>query len=145
MTYIPTRQGQGTSTQLISVRVQRHTIDYAENYCFNFGRFINLALVTYVHDLQTDHDITYDKYWLTRSLSVYTPYDTDGRGSVQKMVRVRCDLLDYLRMNKYRVNTAVNLACDRWRKYAKAGKVQQYNINHITKPNCVPYNVADLK
>lgn len=141
MTHIKSRQGTGTSTKLISVRLQVLTIEFAEEFYFALGKFINSALVTYLHDLQTDYNVEHDKYWLIASGSRFVAYEEDGRGSVMKMVRVRCDLLEYLHMNKYQVNTAINLACDRWRKYFKEGRIAQYAIDKITKPHYVPYQV----
>lgn len=139
MTHILSRHGEGTSTKLISVRLQRHTVEFAERYNFVLGRFINQALKTYIHDLQVDHNLTHDKYWLTHSGAIFVAYEADNRGSTPKMVRVRCDLLEYLQINKYKVNTAINLACDRWRKYASKGDVAQYVINALTKAGYVPY------
>lgn len=141
MTHIKSRQGTGTSTKLISVRIQVHTVNFAEEYNFALGSFINAALSTYIHDLQTEHNVSYDIYWLTNSGVRFVPYLTDGKGSVQKMVRIRCDLLEYLHVNTYQINTAINLACDRWRMYFKNNRVAQYTIDKITKPHYVPYQL----
>lgn len=141
MTHLPFRHGTGQSTKLISVRLQHHTIEFADNYNFVLGRFINSALATYVHDLQAEHNVTHDKYWLVASGSRFVAYQEDHRGSVQKMVRVRSDLLEYLHINKYQVNTAINLACDRWRDYFKEGRVAQYIVNKIKKPHHINHTV----
>ena len=126
MTYLKHFSRKGESTKLISARIQIHNVEFADDKCFVFGRFINAVLETLVHDLQTEHNLTHEVYWLTRSGSAFTGYKEDYRGSVQKMIRVRCDLLDYLQMNKYKVNTAINLACDRWIEYFKRGEVAEW-------------------
>lgn len=132
MTYLKYRSRKGESTELISARVQIQHVEYSENNSFVFGRFINSALETFIHDLQTEYNIKNEVYWLTYSGRYLTGYETDGRGSVQKMIRIRADLLQYLRMNKYKVNTAINLACDRWKKYREQGNVADWKILEIT-------------
>lgn len=131
MTYLKHPSRKGESTKLISARIQIHNVEFADDNCFIFGRFINAVLETLVHDLQTDYGIKNEKYWLTVSGSSFTGYKEDGRGSVQKMIRVRCDLLEYLQMNKYKVNTAINLACDRWIDYFKQGNVADWSITEL--------------
>lgn len=132
MTYLKYRSRKGASTILISSRIQRHTIEFADDNNFVFGRFINKALETFVHDLQTDHKISKEKYWLTKSGSLFVGYQEDYRGSAPKMIRVRADLIEYLKNNKYQVNTAINLACDRWRDYFKKNEVAGYVIIELT-------------
>lgn len=131
MTYLKYRSRKGASTILISSRIPRHTIEFADEQCFVFGRFINTALETFVHDLQTDWNIRNEKYWLTQSGRGFVGYNTDGRGGVTKMIRVRADLIEYLKQNTYQVNTAINLACDRWRKYFKEGDVAEYVLSKL--------------
>lgn len=128
MTYLKQRSRKGASTILISSRIQQHTIEFADEHCFVFGRFINTALNTFVHDLQVDYNIKQEIYWLTQSGRGFTGYKEDYRGSVAKMIRVRADLIEYLKLNKYQVNTAINLACDRWREYFKNGNVSEWKI-----------------
>lgn len=132
MTYLKYISRKGESTKLISARIQMKNVEFADDNCFVFGRFINAVLETLIHDLQTDHKIMNEKYWLTMSGAAYTGYRQDDRGSVQKMIRVRCDLLEYLQMNKYKVNTAINLACDRWIDYFRRGEVYEYRIIELT-------------
>lgn len=132
MTYLKHLSRKGKSTKLISARIQIHNIEFADDNCFVFGRFINAVLETLVHDLQTDHNIKNEKYWLTTSGSSFTGYKEDYRGSIPKMIRVRYDLLEYLQMNKYKVNTAINLACDRWIEYWKSGEVADWRITELT-------------
>lgn len=131
MTYLKYRSRKGASTILISSRIQLHTIEFADEHCFVFGRFINTALETFVHDLQTDYNVHNVKYWLTQSGRGFIGYDEDKRGSVAKMIRVRADIVEYLKQNNYQVNTAINLACDRWRKYYKEGNVADWAITRI--------------
>lgn len=132
MTYLKHFSRKGESTKLISARIQMHNVEFANDNCFVFGRFINAVLETLVHDLQTDYNIKNEKYWLTASGSLFTGYKEDLRGSIPKMIRVRCDLLEYLQMNMYKVNTAINLACDRWIDYFKSGQVAEYYIRELT-------------
>lgn len=133
MTYILNRQGTGKSTKLISARIQIHHIEFAENNGFALGKLINQALFTFVHDLQTDYDIGNDRYWLTYSGAGFTGYKEDGRGSRPMSARVRCDFLEYLQLNKYKVNTAINLALDRWENYYKGGNVADYVITSLKR------------
>ena len=100
---------------------------------FVLNRFVNEALTTLVHDLQLDHNITRETYWLTYSGGGYVGYEVDTRGSITKMLRIRADLIEYLRQNKYKVNTAINLAIDRWRDYEKKGNVAGYIIDKLKK------------
>ena len=132
MTYLKHFSRKGESTKLISSRIQMHNVEFANDNGFVFGRFINAVLETLVHDLQTDYNINNEKYWLTASGSSFTGYKEDYRGSIPKMIRVRCDLLEYLQMNKYKVNTAINLACDRWIDCFKRGEVADYKIVELT-------------
>lgn len=132
MTYLKYRSRIGASTILISSRIQRHTIEFADDNNFVFGRFINKALEVFVHELQTGHNVGNEKYWLVESGSTFVGYQEDHRGSVPKMIRVRADLIEYLKQNTYQVNTAINLACDRWRDYFKKNEVAVYVITELT-------------
>lgn len=145
MTYISHRQGEGNSTKLISARIATIYVEKMERFNFSLGRVVNTALADYVHDLQTDHDVHHDKYWLSNSHSLYIPYETDFRGSVHKMVRVRSDLYEYLKMNAYQVNTAINLAIERFMYRVRDGKIDQYMINSMTAKGRTTYRVEDLK
>ena len=110
-----------------------HSIEYAEKMGFVLNRFVNQALTTFVHDLQTEHNITREISWLTYSGGGFVGYEVDIRGSVPKMLRIRADLVEYLRQNKYKVNTAINLAIDRWRRYEKKGDVAEYIYTTLMK------------
>lgn len=133
MTYILHRQGKGDSTKLISARIQIRHIEFAENNGIALGKLINTALNTFIHDLQTDHDTGNAKYWLINSGSSFTGYNTDWRGSQPISARVRRDYLEYLQMNKYKVNTAINLALDRWEERYKKGSVEDHIINSLKR------------
>lgn len=133
MTYIVNRQGKGDSTQLISARIQISHLEFAEENGFVFNKLVNKALETFEHDLQTDHEVERASVKLTWSCSVYTAYDEDGRGSRPKMLRVQTHLLDYLKMNEYKVNAAINLALERWIKYYKTNRVADYVINNLQR------------
>lgn len=145
MTYISHRQGSGTSTKLISARIATIYVEKMERFNFSLGRVVNTALEDYVHDLQTDHDVTHDAYCLSNKHASYTPYETDSRGSVHKMVRVRCDLFDYLKMNAYQVNTAINLAIERFMHKIRDGKIEQNTINRVSTKGWTTYKVEELK
>lgn len=145
MTYISHRQGTGTSTKLISSRIAIIYVEKMERFNFSLGRVVNDALEDYIHDLQTDHDVRNDAYWLSNRHSLYTPYQTDWRGSAHKMVRVRCDLLEYLKMNAYQVNTAINLAIERMMHKIRDGKIEQSTINRVTSKGWTAYKVEELK
>lgn len=145
MTYISHRQGLGTSTKLISARIAAIYVEKMERFNFSLGRVVNDALVDYVHDLQTEHNISHDVYWLSNKHAMYTPYQTDWRGSVHKMVRVRCDALEYLKMNAYQVNTAINLAIERFMIKIRDGKMEQSAINRVTSRGMISYKVEELK
>lgn len=145
MTYISHRQGTGTSTKLISARIATIYVERMERFNFSLGRVVNTALENYVHDLQTEHDLSHDVYWLSNKQSFYTPYQTDWRGTTHKMVRVRCDLLDYLKMNSYQVNTAINLAIERFMYKIRDGKIEQSTINQVSTKGWTTYKVEELK
>lgn len=145
MTYISHRQGKGTSTKLISARIAIIYVERIERFNFSLGRVVNVALLSYVHDLQTDHDVYYDAYWLSNKHSLYTPYETDGCGSVHKMVRVRSDLYEYLKINSYQVNTAINLAIERFMHKIRDGKIDQPTINSVSTKGWTTYKVEELK
>lgn len=145
MTYISHRQGTGTSTKLISARIAIIYVEKIERFNFSLGRVVNDALEDYVHDLQTDHNLSHDVYWLSNKHSLYTPYQTDWRGTAHKMVRVRCDLLEYLKMNSYQVNTAINLAIERFILKIRDGKIEQSTINRVTSKGWTAYKVEELK
>lgn len=145
MTYISHRQGKGTSTKLISARIATIYVEKMERFNFSLGRVVNEALAVYVHDLQTDHNISHDVYWLSNKQAFYTPYQTDWRGTTHKMVRVRCDLLEYLKMNSYQVNTAINLAIERFMYKIRDGKIEQSTINRVSTKGWTTYKVDELK
>lgn len=145
MTYISHRQGKGTSTKLISARIATIYVERMERFNFSLGRVVNTALEDYVHDLQTDHNLSHDVYWLSNKQAFYTPYQTDWRGTTHKMVRVRCDLLEYLKMNSYQVNTAINLAIERFMYKIRDGKMEQNTIYRVTTKGFIPYKVEELK
>lgn len=145
MTYISHRQGKGTSTKLISARIATIYVEKMERFNFSLGRVVNYALTDYVHDLQTEHNISHDIYWLSNKQAFYTPYQTDWRGTIHKMVRVRCDLLDYLKMNSYQVNTAINLAIERFMYKIRDGKIDQTTIRQISSRGWTTYSVEELK
>lgn len=145
MTYISHRQGLGTSTKLISARVATIYVEKMERFNFSLGRVVNVALRDYVYDLQTEHDVNHDVYWFSNKHSLYTPYQTDWRGTTHKMVRVRCDLLEYLKMNVYQVNTAINLAIERFMYKIRDGKIEQSTINSVSSKGRTTYKVEELK
>lgn len=131
MTYLKHTSRRGQSTLLISARIQLHSIEYVEKMNFVLNRFVNQALFTFVHDLQTEHNITKETYWLTYSGGRFVGYEEDTRGSVPRMLRIRVDIIEYLRQNNYKVNTAINLAIDRWRRYEQNGSVAGYIISKL--------------
>lgn len=131
MTYLKHPSRKGASTILVSSRIQQHTIEFAKDNNFIFGRFANTALTTLVHDLQTEYNIERVPWQLTISSSSYTAYAEDGLGSVPKMIRIRADLFEYLKNNNYKLNAAINLACDRWREYYKQDRVAFHVIDKI--------------
>lgn len=133
MTYLKQPSRKGQSTILISARIQIHTVEYAEKMGFILNRLVNTALSRLVYDLQTEHNINKETYWLTWSGGGFVGYEEDIRGSVPKMMRIRADLVEYLRQNKYKVNTAINLAIDRWRKCERNGEVTDEVINKLKK------------
>lgn len=133
MTYLTYRKGIGQSTKLISSRIQVQHVEFAKELAFNFNKFANKALATLIHDLQTEHITSNTTYHLTHSGSAFVGYGEDGYGSTPKMLRIRRDLLEYLEMNKYKVNTALNLAIERWRDYYMKGNVADYVIQDLQK------------
>lgn len=145
MTYISHRQGKGTSTKLISARISTIYVEKMERFNFSLGRVVNVALAAYVHDLQTEHVARYEVYWLSNKYDSCIPYQTDWRGTSRKMVRVRCDLLEYLKMNAYKVNTAINLAIERFMHKIRDGKIEQDTLNRLSTRGCTAYKVEELK
>ena len=145
MTYISHRQGKGTSTKLISARIATIYVEKMERFNFSLGRVVNETLAVYVHDLQTDHNLSHDVYWLSNKQAFYTPYQTDWRGTTHKMVRVRSDLLEYLKMNSYQVNTAINLAIERFMYKIRDGKIEQITIRQISSRGWTTYSVEELQ
>lgn len=133
MTYLTYRKRIGQSTKLISSRIQVQHVEFAKELAFNFNKFANKALETLIHDLQTEHVTSNTTYHLTYSGGGFVGYSEDGYGSTPKMLRIRRDLLEYLEMNKYKVNTALNLAIERWRDYYKQGNVADYVIHDLQK------------
>lgn len=131
MAYLKYPSRKGASTILVSSRIQQHTIEFAEDNNFIFGRFVNTALATLVHDLQTKYNVERVPWQLTVSCTNYTAYEVDGQESVPKMIRIRADLVEYLKNNNYKLNAAINLACDRWRKYYKQDRVAFHVIDKI--------------
>ena len=98
---------------------------------FNFNKWANTALESLVHDLQTDYNVEKEKRTLKWSCSTYTAYHEDGYGSVPKMLRIQTHLLEYLKLNGYKVNACVNLAFERWKEYHKDGRVADYVIHKL--------------
>lgn len=131
MTHITTRQGTGESTKLISVRLQYHHKDFAEEQGFALGKLINQAMFSFVHDLQTEYNVKQAIWYLSQSRASSVGYKQDYRGSVTKMVRLRSDYIEYLKMNKYKVNTAINIALDRWEGYFNEGRVADYVLREL--------------
>ena len=131
--YVHSRRACRPSTTLISSRISAKHIRYAKVNGFNFNKWANRALETYVHDLQTDYDVDKDKYWLRWSGGVFTPYDTDHDGLQSKMLRIQTHLIEYLKINQYKVNTALNLALDRWERYRQNGRVAEYVIADLQR------------
>ena len=105
----------------------------AQQEGYNFNKWCNKALTTFEHDLQTNHNVKDITYWLTESSGNYVGYREDGQGSVPKMLRIQTHLLDYLRMNNYKVNTALNYALQRWCDYKEKGQVADYVITDLRK------------
>lgn len=133
MTYIVNRQGKGDSTELISSRIQVRFVEFAKDNGFNFNKWANKALESFEHDLQTDHDVDKVRSRLIWSCSTYTAYSENGQGSTPKMLRIQTHLLNYLRMNKYKVNAALNLALERWIDYYKTNRVADYVIGDLKR------------
>lgn len=133
MAYVNSRKSGRPSTTLISSRIQRKHISFGENHGFNFNRWVNKAMETFVHDLQTDYKINKEKYWLTYSGGGFTGYDSDYTGGQPKMLRLQTYLIEYLKMNGYKVNTAVNLALQRWEEYFINGNVADYVIGELQR------------
>lgn len=131
MTYIKWRKNGAKSTKLVSARIQVHHIEWAAAQEFVFGKLVNKALEVLTHDLQMDWNIKNEKYWLTCSGGAFVGYKEDGRGSVAKMVRVRADICEYMMMNKYRLNTAINLGLDRFRANVESGQVAAYVLTDL--------------
>ena len=61
------------------------------------------------------------------------------------MVRVRCDLLEYLKLNCYQVNTAINLAIERFMHKIRDGKIEQETLNRLSTRGWTAYKVEELK
>lgn len=133
MAYVNSRKAGRPSTTLISSRIQRRHIKFAEDNEYNFNRWVNKAMETFVHDLQTDYNINRERYWLTYSGGGFTGYDTDYTGGIPKMLRLQTHLIEYFKMNSYKVNTAINLALQRWEEYFKNGKVADYVIGELKR------------
>jgi len=133
MAYVNSTRAGRPSTTLISSRIQKQYIAFAEDNGFVFNKWANKALETFIHDLQTDHNITHEKRWLQYSGGCYTAYDTDSQGSTTKMLRIQTHLIEYLRMNMYKVNAALNLALQRWVNYYKHGQVADYVIGQLQR------------
>lgn len=133
MAYVDRRKSGRPSTTLISSRIQQQHITFGENHGFNFNRWVNKAMETFVHDLQTDYNINKEKYWLTYSGGGFIGYDSDCTAGKPKMLRLQTHLIEYLKMNGYKVNTAVNLALQRWEQYFKNGNVADYVIGELKR------------
>ena len=133
MAYVNSTRAGRPSTTLISSRIQKQYIDFADQNGFVFNKWINKALETFVHDLQTDYNLTDEKRWLYWSGGCYTAYDIDCQGNAVKMLRIQTHLIEYLKMNMYKVNTALNLALQRWVKYYKAGQAADYVIGQLQR------------
>lgn len=133
MTYIKYRGKTGLSTKPISARVQIYHIGYAQINNFVFGKLINQAMEAFIHDLQTGHDIVDEKYWLINSGASFTGYKTYPSGSRLVCLRLRADFFEYLKLNQYKVNTAINLALERWEKRHLAGRVSDEELKILRR------------
>lgn len=133
MTYTKSRHYKGNSTTLVSSRIQINHIEFCEEHGFVFNRWVNSALDTLVHELQVDYNVENARYWLTCSGGLFTGYEQDYRGSQPKMIRIKSMNVEYLKFNQYKLNTAINLALERWEDYFRKGKVADWLILKITK------------
>lgn len=133
MTYTISRHNKGNSTTLVSSRIQINHIEFCEKHGFVLNRWVNSALDTLIHELQVDYNISRERYWLTYSGGLFTGYEQDYRGSQQKMLRIKSMNIEYLKFNQYKLNTAINLALERWEDYYRKGKVADWLILKITK------------
>lgn len=145
MTLLRTRHGQGDSTKLISARIQYNYIEFADKANLMLARLTTKALEMLIHDIQTDHWPTGVSQWMLAVKSSYANYELDWRGSKHTMLRMRMDLLDYLHMNAYMVNPAINIALQVFMDRIKAGTVTQADINRMTKRGYVPYEIDQIK
>ena len=133
MTYTKSRHYKGDSTTLVSSRIQINHIEFCEEHGFVFNRWVNSALDTLVHELQCDYNVEKARYWLHNSGGLFTGYEQDYRGSQPKMIRIKSLNVEYLKFNQYKLNTAINLALERWEDYFRKGKVADWLILKITK------------
>lgn len=133
MTYTISRHNKGNSTTLVSSRIQISHLEFCEKHGFILNRWINTALDTLIHELQVDYNVERARYWLTYSGGLFTGYEQDIRGSQQKMLRIKSMNIEYLKFNQYKLNTAINLALERWEDYFRKGKVADWLILKITK------------
>jgi len=133
MTYTKSRHYKGNSTTLVSSRIQISHIEFCQEHGFMMNRWANAALDTLVHELQVDYNVEKERYWLTNSGGLYTGYEQDYRGSQPKMLRIKSMNVEYLKFNQYKLNTAINLALERWEDYFENGKVAERVIQKITK------------
>lgn len=145
MTLLRTRHGMGDSTKLISARIQYCYIEFADKTNLMLARLITKALEMLVHDIQTDHWPAGVSAWTLTIHTRYGTYKTDWRGSKHTMLRMRMDLLDYLHMNDYRVNAAINIALEVFMDRIKTGTVTQADIKRMTKRGYIPYELDQIK
>lgn len=145
MTLLRNRHGQGDSSKLISARIQYCYIEFADKNNLMLARLTTKALVMLIHDIQTDHWPAGVSAWKLTVQSANANYKTDWRGSKHTMLRMRMDLLEYLHMNDYRVNAAINIALEVFMDRIKTGTVTQADINRMTKRGYVPYELDQIK
>lgn len=145
MTLLKTRHGQGDSTKLISARIQYNYIEFADKANLMLARLTTKALEMLIHDIQTDHWPAGVSQWMLTAKSAYANYEVDWRGRKHTMLRMRMDLLDYLHMNYYMVNPAINIALQVFMDRIKTGTVTQADINRMTKRGYVPYEIDQIK
>ena len=145
MTLLIHRHGNGDSTKLISARIQYKYIEFADKYNLMVARLTTKSLEMLIHDIQTDHWPAGVTAWRLTAKTAYANYEVDWRGSKHTMLRMRMDLLEYLHMNDYRVNTAINIALQVVMDRIKAGTVTQDDINRMTKRGYIPYKLDQIK
>lgn len=145
MTLLRHRHGTGESTKLISARIQIMYIEFADKNNLMLARLTTKAMEMLIHDIQTDHWPAGVSQWMLTPHRHFGNYELDWRGSKHTMLRMRMDFLEYLHMNDYRVNAAINIALQVFMDRIKAGTVTQADINRMTKRGYVPYEIDQIK